>query len=131
MQSDISLTIETGVTSLYVYRHTDGAGLSTFTKEHVSGVPANASVLTKQTSKTRNGILSRAVKITVPIIDGTGKITGTIQGRFVLNSPATTPVADHVIVTDEISTLLLSAASELSERTASSIAFMGDFVAGY
>lgn len=132
MQSNISLTIETGVTSVYVYRHTDGAGLQTWTKDHASGVPANASVLTKQTSKTRNGILSRALKISVPIIDGvTGKITGSIQGRFVLNSPATTPVSDHEIVMNEMSTLLMSAASETAVTTVSQQALMVDYVSGY
>lgn len=93
MQATLTLTDGTSPLS-FTYRATDASGVITWTAPSPQGDLAGVIALTRQSQKTRAGIVSRATKLTVPVYNSTtGKYTGSIQGRVVLNAPSDVSLA--------------------------------------
>lgn len=118
-----TLTLTDGTTPVvFTYRATDASGINTWTAPSPQGDLAGVPSLTRGTTKTRAGIVSRALKLTHPIYNSaTGKYEGTVQARLVLNAPSSAPLAS---VEDQLAYLV-------SAFAASNSAQVSDFVNGY
>lgn len=82
-------TADPSVDIVFGFMSVDQAGTRTYTATSPQGDLAGKPILTWASNKTRAGIVSRAVKIVVPIYNaGTAKYEGTIQARIVLNAPS-------------------------------------------
>lgn len=88
MQTSLTL-VDGGSSWNFNHRFTDAQGGNTWTYQSPSGDIDGIRTLTRASTRTKAGIVSRAVKLTVPYLNGaTGKYDKSIQVRVVTNAPA-------------------------------------------
>lgn len=113
----------------------DGTTAHTFTKRKVdaqgetlwdnpgAGPLAGVRTLRRKSTKTRAGIVSRAVQVVIPVLNGTtGKYDSTIQGRIVLNAPEAIGLEEQ----EDALAMLVSAVNPTLNAD-----FTANFVKGY
>lgn len=91
----------------FAFKRTDAAGVDYYQHASLQSDLEGTMSLKIMKQKTKAGIVSRAMHLTLPIYNGTtSKYEGTAQGRFVLNTPAASDLAMASVVVEMFASAL-------------------------